>query len=179
MSEWFKEIVSKTIGSQEPRRFESYRLRFIIKLGAKLEILLHKIMKREFSSGGIVFNNRGQVLIIQHSTNHHWGFPKGHIEKGQTTKEAALREVKEEGGIEAEIIEKVGDSKYVYMLNGEKIFKVVTIFLMRYVSGDIKDHDWEVSETKWLSPEEAMETLSFSQDKILLKKALEVYKTLS
>jgi len=49
-------------------------------------------MKREFSAGGIVFNKEGKVLITQHSSNHYWGFPKGHIEEGQTSKEAALRE---------------------------------------------------------------------------------------
>lgn len=82
-------------------------------------------MKREFSAGGIVFNNQGQVLVTQHSSNKHWSFPKGHIEKGQSSKEAALREVKEEVGIEAEIIGKVGQSSYVFQNKGEKIFKDV------------------------------------------------------
>ncbi len=131
-------------------------------------------MKREFSAGGIVFNSEGKVLITQHSQNKHWSFPKGLIDPGQTTKEAALREVKEEGGIEAEIVEKVGDSKYVYTFQGEKIFKVVVYFLMKYISGDPKDHDWEVEEALWLDPEEALNQLSFSQDKVLLKKALEI-----
>lgn len=133
-------------------------------------------MLREFSAGGIVFNNQGQVLLTQHSSNHHWGFPKGLINPGQTSNEAALREVKEEGGVEAEIIEKVGDSKYVYVhpVSKEKVFKVVTIYLMNYLSGDPRDHDWEVSQAGWFSEEEALQTLSFSQDKALLKKALEI-----
>ena len=131
-------------------------------------------MKREFSAGGIVFNSRGQVLLTKHSQNKHWSFPKGLIDPGQTTEEAALREVKEEGGVEAEIIGKVGYSKYVYMLKGEKIFKVVTYFLMKYVSGDIADHDWEVEEAGWYEPGDALEQLTFSQDKTLLKKALEI-----
>ncbi len=132
-------------------------------------------MKREFSAGGIVFNSRGQVLVTQHSQNKHWSFPKGWIEEGQTVEEAAIREVREEGGVVAEIVDKVGCNKYVYTLNGEKIFKVVTYFLMKYISGDPKDHDWEVSEAGWYSPEEALKQLSFSQDKELLKKALELY----
>ena len=133
-------------------------------------------MIREFSAGGIVFNNQGQVLITQHSSNKHWSFPKGHIEKGQTSKEAALREVREEGGIEAKILEKVGENKYVYTnKEGEKVFKLVVLFLMTYVSGDIKDHDWEVSEAKWVTPEDALGILSFSTDKQLLKKAVEIY----
>ena len=132
-------------------------------------------MKREFSAGGIVFNDKGQVLVTEHSQNKHWSFPKGLIDPGQTTKEAALREVREEGGVEAEIIDTVGYSKYVYTLNNEKIFKVVTFFLMKYVSGDIKDHDWEVSDIGWFEPDDALKKLSFSQDKTLLKKALEIY----
>lgn len=148
-------------------------------------------MVREFSAGGIVFNNQGQVLLTQNSSNKYWGFPKGHIEKGQTSKEAALREVKEEGGVEAEIIDKVADSRYIYTFKagykihdlnepkeGDKIFKVVTIYLMKYISGDPKDHDWEVSEAGWFTPEEALKKLSFSSDKQLLKKALEMYEQL-
>lgn len=133
-------------------------------------------MKREFSAGGIVFNNKGQVLLTQHSQNHHWSFPKGLIDPGQTTEEAAIREVKEEGGVEAEILDKVGYSKYVYSLNDEKIFKVVTYFLMKYKSGDPKDHDWEVSEAGWYEVKGALKQLTFSQDKDLLKKASEMLK---
>ncbi len=134
-------------------------------------------MKREFSAGGIVFNDKGQVLVTQHSQNHHWSFPKGLLDHpGQTLEESALREVKEEGGIEAEILGKVGYSKYVYSFNGEKVFKIVTYFLMRYLSGDPKDHDWEVSEANWYNPEDALKQLTFSQDKELLKKAVDLLK---
>lgn len=130
-------------------------------------------MKREFSAGGIVFNSSGQVLLTKHSQNHHWSFPKGLIDPEQTSEQAAVREVGEEGGIEAEIVNKVGYSKYVYILNGEKIFKVVTYFLMKYISGNPKDHDWEVEEAGWYEPEDALKQLSFSQDKNLLAKAME------
>ena len=132
------------------------------------------MMKREFSAGGIVFNNKGQVLLTKHSQNKHWGFPKGLIDPGQTSEETALREVKEEGGVEAEILGKVGYSKYVYTFKGEKIFKVVTYYMMKYISGDPKDHDWEMEEAGWFEVEEALKTLSFSQDKVLLGKALEI-----
>ncbi len=129
-------------------------------------------MKREFSAGGIVFNKKGQVLLTKHSQNHHWGFPKGLIEEGQKSEEAALREVKEEGGVEAKILGKIGYSKYIYTFEKEKIFKVVTYFLMEYISGNPKDHDWEMEDAGWFSPDEALKTLSFSQDKNLLKQAL-------
>ncbi len=130
-------------------------------------------MKREFSAGGIVFNNKGQVLVTKHSVNKHWGFPKGLIDPGETTEQAAIREVKEEGGVVAEILDKVGYSKYVYIFNGEKIFKAVTYFLMKYVSGNLEDHDDEVGELDWYAPEEAIKQLSYSQDKVLLQKTLD------
>ncbi len=147
-------------------------------------------MKREFSAGGIVLRlvpiksglaqdkflkNKVEVLLTKHSQNHHWSFPKGLIDAGQTTEEAAIREVKEEGGVDAEIIEKIGYSKYVYSFNGEKIFKVVTYFLMKYLSGDPADHDFEVEDIGWYEPKDALKQLSFSQDKVLLKKALDLY----
>jgi 8-oxo-dGTP pyrophosphatase MutT (NUDIX family) len=130
-------------------------------------------MNREFSAGGIVFKE-GKVLITQSSGRGYWGFPKGKIDPGEDAPTAALREVHEEGGVEAKIIQKIGDSKYVYTRDGEKIFKVVTIFLMEYISGNPQDHDWEVSEAKFVDPEEALKTLSFSDDKTHLKKAVEL-----
>lgn len=146
-------------------------------------------MKREFSAGGIVFNSESKVLLTKHSQNHHWGFPKGLIDpgqtsrqrrgssaKGETAKETAIREVKEEGGVEAEIVEKVGASKYFYVFKGEKIFKIVTYFLMKYLSGDPKNHDWEMEDAGWFEVEEALKTLSFSRDKELLEVALEMVK---
>lgn len=131
-------------------------------------------MKREFSAGGIVFNDKGQVLLTKHSQNHHWSFPKGLIDPGQTSEQAAVREVKEEGGVEAGIIDKIGYSKYVYSLDREKIFKIVTYFLMKYTSGDPKNHDWEVEEAGWYEPDEALGQLTFPQDKELLEKAVKM-----
>ncbi len=140
-------------------------------------------MLKEFSAGGIVLqykqdkllNDIWEVLLIKSSGKGYWQFPKGHIEKGQTTQEAAVREVKEEGGIEAEILAKVGQSKYVYLTKEqEKVSKVVMLFLMKYLSGDPKDHDQEVSEAKWVESTEALKLLTFTQDRALLKKALEM-----
>lgn len=132
-------------------------------------------MKREFSAGGIVFNDKGQALLTQHSQNHHWSFPKGLLDHPeQTMEESALREVREEGGVGAEIVGKVGYSKYIYTFEGEKIFKVVTYFLMKYISGDIKDHDWEVEDIGWYEVEEALKQLTFLQDKVLLRKAADL-----
>ena len=131
--------------------------------------------KREFSAGGAVYkkdNDGLKWLVCKHSGYHKWVLPKGLIEEGQTIEETAIREVKEEGGVEAKILGRVGYSKYIYTFEKEKIFKVVTYFLMTYISGDPKDHDFEMEDAGWFLPEEALKTLSFSQDKNLLKQVL-------
>lgn len=104
----------------------------------------------------------------------YWGFPKGHIDKGEKSDQAALREIKEETQIEAEIVTKLGDSQYVFTRSGEKIFKVVVYYLLKYISGEIKPQEREVLEVKWFDPEEAMGLLSFKKDKEFLEKALKL-----
>lgn len=141
-------------------------------------------MKRVFSAGGIIFKeDKGglQFLLARNQSMtrpevDYWGFPKGHLEEGESSKTAALREVLEETGIIAEVIEKIGDAKYIYTSKNEggKIFKTVTIFLMKYLSGEAKPQDGEISEVEWLSVEAVQSRLSFAQDSILFKKALEL-----
>ncbi len=139
-------------------------------------------MKREFSAGGIVLRQSQdklswKVLLIKNAAlrdpkKAYWGFPKGHIDKGEKSDTAALREIKEETGIEAEIVKKLGDSQYIFTRNGEKIFKLVVYYLLKYKSGEIQPQELEVLEVKWFEPAEAMELLSFKKDKEFLVKAL-------
>lgn len=136
-------------------------------------------MKRQFSAGGIVYKKVGkeyQFLLIRNKSMKdpnvdYWGFPKGHLEAGEKSLEAALREVAEETGVEAKMVDKVGVSQYVFSLEGEKVFKSVTIFLMEYVEGEIVHQESEVGEAGWVEYEEALERLSFRKDKDLLTKA--------
>lgn len=134
-------------------------------------------MKKEFSAGGIVFNNKREVLITQHSSNKYWSFPKGNPNQGESMKETALREVREEGGVAAEIIGRVGQVNYIYTdpRDQEKTFKIATYYLMRYLSGNPQNHDWEVSQAKWVGFEEALKTLSFKNDQEMLEKAYEKF----
>lgn len=133
-------------------------------------------MNRQFSAGGIVFKD-GQVLLIKNAalrdpSKSYWGFPKGHLEEGESSKQAAVREIKEETGIEVEIISKLGESKYMFTFEGAKVFKSVAVFLMKYFSGELVPQEGEVLDVKWFSPEEAQNLLSFSKDREFLKKAL-------
>lgn len=135
-------------------------------------------MTREFSAGGIVLKE-GQVLLIKNAAlrdpkKAYWGFPKGHINSGEKSEAAAVREIKEETDIEAKVVKKLGDSRYIFTKDGEKVFKVVVYFLLRYVSGEPKPQDLEVLELNWYDPEEALKLLSFKKDKEMLEQALEI-----
>lgn len=139
-------------------------------------------MKREFSAGGIVFKKEGDktyFLLIENASmkdpnKKYWGFSKGHIDKEESSKDAAVREIREETGIEAEITEKVEDSKYVFTFEGERIFKVVSVYLMEAKGGQLNKQLTEISDIGWFDQDQVLERLSFSNDKKMFKKALEM-----
>lgn len=133
----------------------------------------------EFSAGGIVFQpQNGQLLVLvsQHSGHHGWVFPKGHVGDtipGETTEEAAIREVQEETGITGTIIKKLLPTSYWYQYQGEKRHKTVQYFLMTYVSGDTKDHGWEMEQAVWMPEGDIEKTLTYDSDKKVWKEARE------
>lgn len=134
-------------------------------------------MKREFSSGGVVFKKNGGVfwLIIKPRPsklfpNERYQLPKGHVREGESTEAAAVREVLEETGVKAKIIRKVGSNKFPLKIGDEKIFKIVTYYLMEYLSGELTVND-EVEELFWLSFDEARKKLTFYDDKKILDLA--------
>jgi ADP-ribose pyrophosphatase YjhB (NUDIX family) len=103
----------------------------------------------------------------------YWTFPKGVIDDNEDKKIAALREVKEEGGVVGEIVAALGWVKF--LRNGGKGFvpaiKIIDFFLMRYVSGDPADHDMEMAEAAFFPIEEAEGKLKFDTDKEVLARA--------
>lgn len=134
----------------------------------------------EESSGGIVFKKEDSeifILVVQHSQHHGWGFPKGLIDKGEDKETTALREVAEEGGVKAKIIQELPQTEYFYQFEGDKIKKKVTYFLMEYLSGDIGDHDWEMEATEWTSLDKVNEKLTFKGDKEVFQKAKNLIKS--
>lgn len=139
---------------------------------------LHYFMaKFEESSGGIVYkkeNSKTYILVTQHSAHHGWVFPKGLIDSGEDKEKTAVREVKEEGGVEAKIIQELEPVEYFYKLEGQLIHKKVTYFLMEYIRGDINDHDWEMEAAEWLELSKVDERLSYKTDKQVFLKACEI-----
>ena len=98
--------------------------------------------------------------------------PKGHPDGKESSLEAALREVREEAGVEAEVVESLGEVRYWYQRGGRRIAKVVEFFLLRYVSGDLGDHDHEVEIARWIPATEALEQLTYPGERDMVRRAL-------
>jgi 8-oxo-dGTP pyrophosphatase MutT (NUDIX family) len=141
-------------------------------------------IKREYSAGGIVYKKEdGKIgwLIVQPSAEDQpwrqgrWQLPKGWIDEGETGQKAAIREVKEEGGVEAEVIEKIDRINiFFYDENKQKVVKNIVFFLMKYQKGSEKDHDSETKEVVWLPYQKAHQRLTFKSEKKILEKAKKI-----
>jgi 8-oxo-dGTP pyrophosphatase MutT (NUDIX family) len=106
-----------------------------------------------------------------------WALPKGNLDAGESPAEAALREVREETGVEGRLVEKLGDVRYVYSRRGERVFKVVSFFLLRAGRGRIGEIDermrLEVAEARWLPLDEAPRLLSYGGERQMAVRARE------
>jgi len=130
----------------------------------------------ERSAGGVVVKD-GQVLVVvpkRRAANGATvlGLPKGHIDGDETAEEAARREVREEGGVEAELLEPLGDVRYHYKRGGRLVEKHVRFFLFRYVSGTPEDHDHEIIEARWMSLSDAAARLTYPGERKMVGAAL-------
>lgn len=139
-------------------------------------------MRREFSAGGVVvrqLKGRWVVAAIRPGGKPKgtWALPKGLVGDGEGPEATALREVAEETGVEAKAVEKLGDVRYVYTWEGERVFKIVSFFLFRYARGRLGDipaeHAHEVVETQWLPLEEATKLLAYTGEREMAAKALD------
>jgi 8-oxo-dGTP pyrophosphatase MutT (NUDIX family) len=138
-------------------------------------------MRREFSAGGVLVRRlRGKWVVAairpQGKPAGTWALPKGLIARGERADVTALREVAEETGVEGALVEKLGDVRYVYTWAGERIFKVVSFFLLRYRRGRLGDvpsaHRHEVAEARWLPLEEAPRLLAYRGERDMVERAL-------
>jgi 8-oxo-dGTP pyrophosphatase MutT (NUDIX family) len=131
-------------------------------------------MIREFSAGGVVVRRmRGRVFIaVVRVRDDVLALPKGHPEPGESSAEAAQREVREETGLDAKLVEKLDDIRYWYARDGERVMKIVSFFLFRYRTGSIEDHDHEVEDALWIPLEEAPDRLAYRGERDMAKIAL-------
>ena len=107
-----------------------------------------------------------------------WALPKGLVGKGEPPADTALREVTEETGVRGRLVEKLGDVRYVYSWEGERVFKIVSFYLVRYSAGrlgDITDEfRHEVAEARWLPLEDAPRLLTYKGEREMAAKALQL-----
>ena|SRR5438105_10766 len=138
-------------------------------------------MKREFSAGGVLVRRlRGEWYVAAITPAGKpagtWALPKGRIDAGESGEQTALREVAEETGAAGRSLGKLGDVRYVYSWAGERIFKVVSFFLIRYGRGRIGDippaHQHEVAEARWLPLEQAPTLLAYKGEREMAERAL-------
>jgi 8-oxo-dGTP pyrophosphatase MutT (NUDIX family) len=138
-------------------------------------------MKREFSSGGVLvrkLKGRWMFAAIRPAGKKPgvWALPKGNLDQGEDPRDTAVREVLEETGATGRPVEKLGDVRYTYTWAGERIFKIVSFFLLRYTSGRLGDLPpetaHEVEEVRWLPLEEGPKLLAYGGERQMAEKAL-------
>jgi 8-oxo-dGTP pyrophosphatase MutT (NUDIX family) len=137
-------------------------------------------MRREFSAGAVIVRRlRGRIVVAAIRPAGKpaglWALPKGRIDAGEGAEATALREVAEETGVRGRSLGKLGDVRYWFNWEGERIFKVVSFFLVRYESGRLGElpaaHRHEVAEVRWLPLEEAPHLLAYRGEREMAGRA--------
>jgi 8-oxo-dGTP pyrophosphatase MutT (NUDIX family) len=130
----------------------------------------------ELSAGGAVVRGDEVIVIVpvKRDANRRrvLALPKGHIDEGETPDVAATREVTEETGVTAELIDKLGDVEYNYERSGRRRAKRVIFYLFEYRSGSLEDHDQEIEDARWMALEEAAEALTYPGEREIVRRAL-------
>jgi len=139
----------------------------------------------QVSAGGAAFrkfDGRIEIVIILTNPERRWQLPKGMIDAGETAEQAAVREVREETGVETDIITPLEETQYWFSAdrNGERtrFHKKVHWFLMKYRSGEVEDHDNEVFEARWVEAGDAIKMLVFKNERDIVQKALDAIERL-
>lgn len=132
----------------------------------------------QISAGGVAFRKRRgrvEVALISVGDGGRWQLPKGIVDRDEATEAAAMREVREEAGIETDLVGRIDKVEYWYYSKERggrvRFHKFVYFYLLRYKSGDVRDHDHEVNEARWVEMDEAIGLLAFDSEKKVVEQA--------
>jgi 8-oxo-dGTP pyrophosphatase MutT (NUDIX family) len=138
-------------------------------------------VRDQVSAGGVVFrrdNERIEVVIVTVGGENRWQLPKGLVEKDEKPEVAAVREAREETGIESDVLQHIETIEYWYagLDGGERVrfHKRVHFYLLRYLSGDTSNHDWEVNEARWVPIDDARAHLAFDSERRVMGTAYSI-----
>ena len=130
----------------------------------------------ELSAGGAVVHDSDVIVVVPVKRDAQQRrvlvLPKGHLDEGENDEAAATREVTEETGVIAELIDKLGDVEYSYERCGRRRNKRVAFFLFEYRSGSLEDHDHEIEDARWMPLEEAARELTYAGEREIVRRAL-------
>jgi 8-oxo-dGTP pyrophosphatase MutT (NUDIX family) len=130
----------------------------------------------EVSAGGVVVKGEDVLVVVpaRRAANGSrvLALPKGHLDGDETDEQAAAREVREEGGVEADLLAHLGEVRYHYRRNGRLISKRVRFFLFRFRSGSPADHDQEIEDARWVPMAQAVKELTYPGEREMVQSAL-------
>src|ERR1700682_1683881 len=145
------------------------------KSGARLPV------REQVSAGGVVFRGEKdgvEVVIVSVGGQNRWQLPKGLVEDGEKPEITAVREAREEAGVDSEVVQHLETVEYWYagLDGGERVrfHKHVHFYLLRYVGGDTRDHDWEVNEARWVPIADATGQLTFDSERRVMERAAQL-----
>ena len=141
-------------------------------------------MRSETSAGGFVYRGRGDTYMVLLGARRRpprgrltWGLPKGHVERGETLAETAVREVREETGVAAVVERLLGDIRYVFVKrpgtdDAVRVHKRVRYYLMRRTGGRLSDRDDELDQVRWVPLADAPSMLTFANERGIARRAV-------
>jgi 8-oxo-dGTP pyrophosphatase MutT (NUDIX family) len=140
----------------------------------------------QISAGGVAFrwmNSEPEIAIVSVKPKLRWQLPKGIVDPGESPQATAIREVREEAGVDTDLIKLIETIEYWYrsVKYGKPVryHKFVHFYLLEFKSGNVADHDHEVEEARWVSFDEALEMLDFKGEREVVEKAHEVIKEMT